>query len=242
MQAPHVLSVAYTRLFRMNLEGSMLQSWQWLFQSGDAQGLQGLLRSFSQSTAPGNDGLPVAVFLSFPLNLLDAMATSFRRVVEGQLQYPSAWREPCVRLLPKTVQAIAPSDFRPISVNSIGQRLYSKWIYNITKQVTVTHPSKIRQLAAAGGACAGIELICMGWQLAMLKVDIKKAYDTLEPETMLAAMQPKGISRGLELAILDLHGRRSPCYHLYGLASSPTELQKGVAQGDPTSAWLFRSA
>ena len=75
----------------------------------------------------------------------------------------------------------------------------------------------------------------------MLKVDIRKAFDTIEPQTMLAAMISRGLSRGLALAVLDLHFGREPCFMLGEATSLPTPLQKGVAQGDPTSAWLFQA-
>ena len=81
-------------------EREVLAAWA----AGDAQCLHGLLRDFNRSTASGSDGLPVAVLAALPLNLLDAMATSFRCILEGRAPYPSSWRQPIVSLLAKVLQ------------------------------------------------------------------------------------------------------------------------------------------
>ena len=63
----------------------------------------------------------------------------------------------------------------------------------------------------------------------MLKVDIKNAFDSLEPETMMAAMLAKGLSRGQCLAVLDLHYGRSATFCVPNASSESTLLEKGVA-------------
>ena len=78
------------------------------------------------------------------------------------------------------------------------------------------------------------------WPLAMLKIDIRKAFDTLEPQTMLLAVCAKRVSWGLALAVFDLHCGRMPAFTLGSGVSEPTFLERGVARGVPTSAWLFQ--
>ena len=239
----------FQQMVRDAPRGFSPQELQTAFQLGDAKALCDLLRTFNPGTATGQDGLSVAVFLALPLHILDELAVCFRRIMEGRVSYPQVWRKPLVRLLPKTVAPSSPSEYRPISVNNIAQRLYSKWVYQLVKNIAANYPSQVRQLAAVNGNCAqnltALKLLwnraeMHQWSLAMLKVDIRKAFDSVEPEIMLPAMRAKGISPGLAFAVLDLHVGRCPCFCLGATESSPTPIQKGVAQGDPTSAWLFQ--
>ena len=159
-QGIHASSAAITEL--QNLQQSLLteprgfspEELHLAYHHGDARALLELLRTFNPTTAAGKDGLPLAVFFALPLNLLDSLATTFRQIMEAQRAYPQEWKHPCVRLLPKKINPTSPAEYRPISVNSIIQRLHSKWLYSIVKPIISQYTCSVRQLAGINGGCS----------------------------------------------------------------------------------------
>ena len=154
-----------------------------------------------------------------------------------------------ITLVPKITNASKPKDFRPISCCSVLYKINAK-ILTAILQIVVAHRVDPAQSGFIPGRqiCDNILLATdfirgYNWANAsprcMLRVDMAKAYDSVEWPFLKCVMQEMSFPSQFINWVMNCVATVSYSILINGFPSIPFRAQKGLRQGDPMSPFLF---
>lgn len=157
------------------------------------------LRSMSHGKSPSPDGMNVEFYL-FYWNLIGGHLFNAISYFFNTGSLPHSWGKTYVALDPKIAHPISVKDFRPISLCNVCYKLISKILDNRLKLVIHTLIGPERSGFIHG--CGAIDSIIIGQEIAhnletelhvparmLCKIDIKKAFDTIEWPAIITTLQ-----------------------------------------------------
>jgi hypothetical protein len=168
--------------------GAHIPVLSWPTVGWDAARVRRVLGCMREGAAPGNLGIPLAIWKSLPESWLAAVARLLG-LVEAERCWPEQWVQAYVAMIPKASGGSRPQDQRPITVLSLLYRIWSKGI--VLSWTRVLQNSYLGQAAmgfrAASGTLHVAQLISdiMSLQrrrrgtLWLASFDIEKCYDSL---------------------------------------------------------------
>lgn len=210
-----------------------------VFQPATAQDIKVALPP--KNSAAGPDGFTARLLRSVPLPLLRVLVNLLLLL----RRLPTAWRAARTSFIPKKNPASLPSDFRPITVGPVIQRLFHKIL---ARRVTAAASLDFRQRAfqPVDGCAENILLLSTALDEARQKlrplhlasVDLAKAFDRVTTESILRGALRAGFDDSLLAYIRELYATSYTTLQYEGeeLVVQPTT---GVRQGDPLSPVLF---
>ncbi|CAE7715728.1 Pol, partial [Symbiodinium sp. CCMP2592] len=168
----------------------------------------------------------------------------YNRILATQ-SIPQVWNDPSLIVLPKTHAPTVPRELRPIAMSSAVGKLFSRLLLN--RALPSIRPSTYAQ-------CAGVHRqtsdylytafrtfeLCREWghPLAILKLDLEKAFDRLDRGALLEQLERR-IGQGAELQCWKglLSTTRGHLQTPWG--DSVVEMNRGIKQGSVESPALF---
>ena len=215
--------------------------------------IRNLVAELTLGKAGGVDGMPSQVLKHFTQPPFEVIAEKFQQLANNPAykpnERPEHWNSAIVTLLAKKPQAQNLDDFRPISLIPQLQKLYSKWLYALLRPTAdQCIPSSQhgfrpkRQAAEIHHLLNKLQEIGHEWrmQYIVLKVDIRKAFDTISRGAILEALRHSGAhvrliwANSRELLSHRMHPQ------LYGVSCpQPVMASTGVKQGSPESGMLY---
>ena len=207
-----------------------------------------VMASMREDAAPGQLGIPLAIWKSLPEEWLAALARMLQ-LVEIEGRWPAAWTHAYVTMIPKASGGSRPEDQRPITVLDLAYRIWAKGV--------VQEWSPVLQTAYLGDAALGFraqsgtthvvqllqDVIILqqrrGEELWLASFDIKKCYDSLPWWALFGVARQAGVReavvRGFEAFYHQLQRR-----FRYGqVDGSVWQASNGAAQGCPASPDLL---
>lgn len=201
------------------------------------------LKNIPRSTAPGPDGIRIADLMLLHPSDLACLFNIF--LFHGNV--PSALKVNRTTMIPKSATP-GIGDWRPITVASCIDRLFAKVLEARLSYCLKLDPSQrgfMRNLDGCGeniGAYSGALRYARtkGQPLAIVSVDLAKAFDSVQHSTIRRALTRLGVDAvSIELLMSLCHGHKTQIQYDGGVEE--VQLLKGVRQGWPLSPVLFLS-
>jgi len=209
--------------------------------------LKVVLGSFQKDKSPGPDGWSIEFFL----DLFDLLGNDLLAVLEDSRtsgRFPASFNSTFIALIPKSDNALALNEYRPISLCNCIYKIISKVIARRLKRVLSDNVSaeqfgflEGRQIhEAIGVAQEGLHsLKSKNQKGAILKIDLSKAYDKVSWLYLRLLLTHLGFGIAFIRWIMTCISTVSFSVLINGAASPFFHAERGLRQGCPLSPLLF---
>ena len=159
------------------------------------------------------------------------------------------WNAANLVLISKKTNASLPTDFRPISCLNTVYKVISKLLASRLKEILPLMISKSQSAFLPGRLLA--ENVLLATDLVngynsqslsprgMLKVDLRKAFDSVRWDFILASLRALAVPERYIMLISECLSTASFSVLVNGVAGGFFKSSKGIRQGDPLSPYLF---
>lgn len=232
-------------LFNFKCSADQVASFDKAFTAED---VRNAFFSLPKNKSGGPDGYSTEFFIaSWPVigpEVTEAILEFFR---SGCLL--KQWNAANLVLIPKKLNASLPSDFRPISCLNTVYKVISKLLASRLKEILPVMVSNSQSAFLPGRLLA--ENVLLATDLVngynsqsvtprgMLKVDLRKAFDTVRWDFILAALRALAIPESFISLVSVCLSTASFSVSINGVMGGFFKSSKGIRQGDPLSPYLF---
>ena len=210
--------------------------------------LKNVINSLSRGKAPGPDGLYSESWIFSCDNILKYLANIYNLCLKNA-NIPEEWKVSKIRLIHKGGKE-TPENFRPIallsSVYKIFTALINRRVNNIIQNYNLIpeHQSGFyKGRSTASRIWVLISIInhqkLINENLHLLYLDIKKAYDSVEPDYLVETLSIMGFPIDFVNLIKNIYSNSIASIITNSGTTDPFVISKGVKQGCPLSPTLF---
>lgn len=207
--------------------------------------LKQALNSTKKNSSPGLDKIDYFIINKLPQNYKDSLLSLFNELLSAG-QFPDSWRKFLIFLLPKST----PGKFRPIALASCFLKLCEKlisnrliwWLETQDKFPITQFGFRMLRSCADNLAILSTEILtgfAANQYTACVFIDIKGAFDNVDPKTLYKDLARLGIPQKIANFIYFLLAYRQSYFVVQGELEGPYPMDKGTGQGSVLSPILF---
>ena len=206
------------------------------------------LTDIDNNKSPGNDGLTKEFYYTFWNDIKDVYISSIRESKTKKVLSTSQ-RQAIIKLIEKpNKDKRFIENWRPISLLNVDQKIISKALASRLKKVLpfLIGPGQTayvdgRFIGESGRLIADIieTSDLENIEGYLLAIDFEKAFDSLNHNLLIAALEKFGFGCDFIDWIKILINKQESCVINNGKTTTYFNLERGARQGDPISAYLF---
>jgi hypothetical protein len=221
---------------------------EWPRQSWTAERVQQVFSSMREAAAPGQLGVPLAIWKSLPKEWLASLARLLT-LVEEEGRWPAALAKAYVTMIPKAAGGSRPEDQRPITVLDLPYRVWAKGIVQEWK--TTLHEAFLGDAALGFRAQSGTthvaqllqDLIALqvrrGEEIWLISFDIRKCFDMLPWWALFGALRKAGVREQVVRGFMAFYRQLLRRFRYGQVDGAEWQAANGAAQGCPASPDLL---
>ncbi len=212
--------------------------------------VQHSLDSLRWNCASGLDGLPVR-FLRTLSSLISSPLSALINRCLVDCAWPTLWKAARVAPVPKVASSCIASDFRPVSILPILSKVGESWFLKLLKPYLQTSMWQFGFKRACGtedAVATATHLIASGWnkcsgvaKVAVVSLDIKRAFDQVPHLSLLTALQIRGCPDHLLRLLRSYLEGRTQVVKVGTALSDQICCASGVPQGSLLGPYLFNA-
>jgi len=210
--------------------------------------MKALFQKMKTGKSPGNDGLTVGLYRTIWPWIADHFMATIRHALEmGELA--KSQTQSVIRLiLKKDKDPLELKSWRPISLMNVDVKILSKVLTARLEKVAsalvgedqhafvegrnIHHGTRLMQQAIES-------LERSGSKGAIIAIDFRKAFDTIDHEYIWACLESAGLHRSFIAAVRTLYANAESAVINHGTTTKYFSLSRGCRQGDPIAPLLF---
>ena len=206
--------------------------------------IQKAIEKLNPGTSPGPDGLTPELYIKHCEAFKEVFCELFNNLLEGG-NIPKSFRGANVRLLPKELGLKSASDYRPISLINIDQKILSHVIAERLKTVLGAIIGK-DQFAYLNDRKIHNAIFTIKESLrrnnknwCTVGIDFSKAFDRVDRKYLMHLLWKINLPENVQTLIRNMYTKTSMNLLINGHLTETINTERGVRQGCPLSALLF---
>lgn len=208
-----------------------------------------IIKNLDSNKAIGDDGINVSTLKTLNIHIAERLSIIINHMFECG-SYPDSLKIGIVVPLPKNNNASLLSDFRPITVltilNKIFEIVLDERLQNFLEKIKIMDPNQYGFVKNSSCESPVMEMnqkildaLNNGKKIGVVFLDISKAYDSMPHKILLHKMENYGI-RGTPLKLFENYfHKRQQCVKIDSIKSEFKEIFRGIAQGSNTGPIIF---
>ncbi|KAI5734809.1 hypothetical protein M8J77_010675 [Diaphorina citri] len=207
-----------------------------------------IIDGMKNEKSPGEDGIVAEIWKAVNVNTLEKLESLMKQIWQTE-QIPLEWKIALIHPIHKKGDKSDPNNYRGISLLQVTYKIFSKALQNRLEKQVDEQIGEYQAGFRRGRSCveqiANLKFILRhrklrGQHTFVTFVDFKKAYDSIDRETLLinTLREFKVDAKTTALIHQTLTDTESKV-KFAGIASKPFKIQTGLRQGDGISCILF---
>ncbi len=212
--------------------------------------VQEQVASIRLDCASGLDELPVRFLRALSPIISRPLVTMINRCV-SESYWPVIWKRARMAPVPKVSAPTTADEFRPVSILPILSKVGEAWVLELLQPYMSTSVWQFgfkKQSGTNDALATATHLISAGWEacsqttkVAVVSLDIARAFDQVPHFALLSVLQERGCPDALLSMLHSYLCGRSQVVRVNSSMSDPIVCRSGVPQGSILGPYLFNA-